>query len=43
MSTELVRAIISPSVLASNFGDLSNEVKRMMNCGAEWVHMGKFI
>ncbi|KAL8278636.1 hypothetical protein RQP46_008928 [Phenoliferia psychrophenolica] len=33
------RPIISPSVLASNFGDLSNEIKRMMQHGAEWVHM----
>ncbi|GAA5856352.1 hypothetical protein JCM5353_004306 [Sporobolomyces roseus] len=33
------RAIISPSVLASNFADLGNEIKRMMQCGAEWVHM----
>ncbi|GAA5862203.1 hypothetical protein JCM5296_007486 [Sporobolomyces johnsonii] len=33
------RAIISPSVLASNFADLGNEIKRMMHCGAEWVHM----
>jgi ribulose-phosphate 3-epimerase len=35
-----VRAIVSPSVLASNFADLGNEIKRMMHCGAEWVHMG---
>lgn len=35
------RPIISPSVLASDFGNLSNEVKRMMSEGAEWVHMGK--
>ncbi|CEQ43227.1 SPOSA6832_05137, partial [Sporobolomyces salmonicolor] len=35
------RAIISPSVLASNFADLGNEIKRMMHCGAEWVHMGR--
>lgn len=34
------RAIVSPSVLASNFADLGNEIKRMMHCGAEWVHMG---
>ncbi|GAA5901926.1 hypothetical protein JCM8208_006641 [Rhodotorula glutinis] len=33
------RAIVSPSVLASNFADLGNEIKRMMHCGAEWVHM----
>jgi ribulose-phosphate 3-epimerase len=35
------RAIISPSVLASDFGKLSSEVERMMNNGAEWVHMGE--
>lgn len=33
------RPIIAPSVLASNFGDLTNEIKRMMKHGAEWVHM----
>ncbi|GAA5922994.1 hypothetical protein JCM3775_006215 [Rhodotorula graminis] len=33
------RAIVSPSVLASNFADLGNEIKRMMHCGAQWVHM----
>ncbi|KPV74578.1 uncharacterized protein RHOBADRAFT_37625 [Rhodotorula graminis WP1] len=32
-------AIVSPSVLASNFADLGNEIKRMMHCGAQWVHM----
>ena len=36
------RAIISPSVLASNFGNLTNEIKRMMGNGAEWVHMGLY-
>jgi ribulose-phosphate 3-epimerase len=35
------RAIISPSVLASDFGKLSSECKRMMDGGAEWLHMGK--
>ena len=38
-----IRAIISPSVLASDFGQLSNEVRRMMDNGAEWVHMGACI
>lgn len=36
-----VDALISPSVLASNFADLGNEVKRMMDNGAQWVHMGQ--
>ncbi|KZV92486.1 ribulose-5-phosphate 3-epimerase [Exidia glandulosa HHB12029] len=33
------RAIISPSVLASDFGQLTAECKRMMKGGAEWLHM----
>ncbi|GAA5995149.1 hypothetical protein JCM11641_002764 [Rhodosporidiobolus odoratus] len=39
MTSSSPRAIVSPSVLASNFADLGNEIKRMMHCGAEWVHM----
>ncbi|THH33550.1 hypothetical protein EUX98_g653 [Antrodiella citrinella] len=33
------RAIISPSVLASDFGQLTAECKRMIRGGAEWLHM----
>ncbi|KAG6862403.1 hypothetical protein C0995_011843 [Termitomyces sp. Mi166 len=33
------RAIISPSVLASDFGNLTAECKRMIKGGAEWLHM----
>ena len=36
-----IDGIVAPSVLASNFADLGNEVKRMMDNGAQWVHMGK--
>jgi hypothetical protein len=36
----MVRAIISPSVLASDFGQLTAECARMMKGGAEWLHMG---
>ena len=36
------RAIISPSVLASDFGQLTAECKRMIKGGAEWLHMGQF-
>ena len=36
------KAIISPSVLASDFGQLSAECKRMMDGGAEWLHMGVY-
>ena len=35
------RAIISPSVLASDFGQLTAECKRMIRGGAEWLHMGE--
>ena len=33
--------IISPSVLASDFGQLTAECKRMIIGGAQWLHMGK--
>ncbi|TFK30370.1 ribulose-phosphate 3-epimerase [Coprinopsis marcescibilis] len=33
------RAIIAPSVLASDFGQLTAECKRMIKSGAEWLHM----
>lgn len=33
------RPIISPSVLASDFGQLTAECKRMIKGGAEWLHM----
>jgi len=33
-------AIISPSVLASDFGQLTAECKRMLKGGAQWLHMG---
>ena len=33
-------AIISPSVLASDFGQLTAECKRMLRGGAQWLHMG---
>ncbi|KAM0750810.1 ribulose-5-phosphate 3-epimerase [Meredithblackwellia eburnea MCA 4105] len=35
----MVDAIVSPSVLASDFGKLSAEIQRMMDNGAQWVHM----
>ncbi|KIK70879.1 hypothetical protein GYMLUDRAFT_210468 [Collybiopsis luxurians FD-317 M1] len=37
----MVKAIISPSVLASDFGSLTAECKRMIKGGAEWLHMAK--
>ncbi|KAJ3550950.1 hypothetical protein NM688_g4965 [Phlebia brevispora] len=33
------KAIVSPSVLASDFGQLTAECKRMIKGGAEWLHM----
>lgn len=39
-STTMLQAIISPSVLASDFGQLTAECKRMIKGGAEWLHMG---
>jgi len=33
------RAIVAPSVLASDFGQLTAECKRMIKGGAEWLHM----
>jgi len=33
------RGIISPSVLASDFGQLTAECRRMIKGGAEWLHM----
>ncbi|EIW86817.1 ribulose-5-phosphate 3-epimerase [Coniophora puteana RWD-64-598 SS2] len=33
------RAIISPSILASDFGQLTAECNRMIKGGAEWLHM----
>ncbi|KAG6832316.1 hypothetical protein H0H92_003549 [Tricholoma furcatifolium] len=35
------RAIISPSVLASDFGNLTAECKRMIKGGADWLHMAQ--
>jgi hypothetical protein len=35
--------IIAPSVLASDFGQLTAECKRMIKGGAEWLHMGTLL
>ncbi|TFK77199.1 ribulose-5-phosphate 3-epimerase [Pluteus cervinus] len=39
LTSKMPRAIISPSVLASDFGQLTAECKRMVKGGAEWLHM----
>ena len=38
--TQMPAAIIAPSVLASDFGQLTAECKRMIVGGAQWLHMG---
>jgi hypothetical protein len=34
-------AIIAPSALAADFGQLTAELRRMLGQGADWLHMGK--
>lgn len=36
----MAKAIISPSVLASDLSNLTAECKRMISEGADWLHMG---
>jgi ribulose-phosphate 3-epimerase len=33
------KAIICPSMLSSDFANLASEAKRMMDSGADWLHM----
>ncbi|XP_015074572.1 ribulose-phosphate 3-epimerase, cytoplasmic isoform-like [Solanum pennellii] len=35
----MVKAIIAPSMLSSDFAHLASEAERMLNCGADWLHM----
>lgn len=35
----MVKAIIAPSMLSSDFANLASESKRMLHCGADWLHM----
>jgi hypothetical protein len=37
---KMLHAIVAPSVLASDFGQLTAECKRMIKGGADWMHMG---
>lgn len=39
---KMAKAIISPSVLASDLSNLTAECKRMIGQGADWLHMGTF-
>ncbi|XP_031252392.1 ribulose-phosphate 3-epimerase, cytoplasmic isoform [Pistacia vera] len=34
-----VTAKIAPSMLSSDFANLASEAERMLNCGADWLHM----
>ncbi|XP_044501694.1 ribulose-phosphate 3-epimerase, cytoplasmic isoform-like isoform X6 [Mangifera indica] len=34
-----VTAKIAPSMLSSDFSNLASEAERMLNCGADWLHM----
>lgn len=35
----MVKAIIAPSMLSSDFANLASESERMLHCGADWLHM----
>lgn len=37
------RVIVAPSVLAADMGNLNQECKRMMDAGADWLHMGELV
>ncbi|KAH9614803.1 hypothetical protein KSS87_014668 [Heliosperma pusillum] len=34
-----VKAQIAPSMLSSDFANLASEAQRMLDCGADWLHM----
>ncbi|XP_031107289.1 ribulose-phosphate 3-epimerase, cytoplasmic isoform [Ipomoea triloba] len=35
----MVKAIIAPSMLSSDFANLASEAEKMIHCGADWLHM----
>jgi ribulose-phosphate 3-epimerase len=37
------QAKIAPSVLSGDFANLSTEVNRMLELGADYLHMGKLL
>lgn len=34
-------SVIAPSILASDFANLADECTRMIDSGADWLHVGK--
>lgn len=38
-SAKFPSAKIAPSMLSSDFANLASEAKRMLDCGADWLHM----
>lgn len=38
-SSKFPPAKIAPSMLSSDFANLASEAKRMLDCGADWLHM----
>ncbi|CAA0824640.1 Aldolase-type TIM barrel family protein [Striga hermonthica] len=38
-SVKMVKPIIAPSMLSSDFSNLASEAERMVRCGADWLHM----
>ena len=39
---ELLHAIVSPSILSADFSNLERDVRRVVDAGAEWVHVDVF-
>ena len=33
-----MKTVISPSILSADFADMGNAVRRLEQCGADWVH-----
>lgn len=39
MASSTLKAVICPSMLSSDFANLASEAKRMIDNGADWLHM----
>merc|ERR1719378_302110 len=39
MSDSNIKAIIAPSMLSSDFANLASEAERILECGADWLHL----